>query len=213
MSELRLKSTGTIKLFENDNTSSVTIASPASLGGDRTITLPDASVTLASGTMLATDGDGSSLSGVGKVLQVINGTTVTAASSTSSTFADTGCTASITCSSTSNKVAVFATVGGIGQSSDNGSLRGVNLKLLRDSTALIATKVGEAIADSRNTDGSTAELSYVGGQSINYLDSPSSTGSALTYKTQFCNNNAVGTVYVQSGGGNASTIILMEIAG
>ncbi len=51
MSELRLKSTGTIKLFENDNTSSVTIASPASLGGDRTVTLPDADVTLVSGTM------------------------------------------------------------------------------------------------------------------------------------------------------------------
>jgi len=61
MAELRLKSTGTIKLFENDNTSSVTIASPASLGADRTITLPDASVTLASGTMLATDGSGASL--------------------------------------------------------------------------------------------------------------------------------------------------------
>ena len=65
MAELRVKETGTIKLFESDNTSSVTIASPASLGADRTITLPDASVTLASGTMLATDGDGSSLTGVG----------------------------------------------------------------------------------------------------------------------------------------------------
>jgi hypothetical protein len=61
MAELRVKSTGTIKLFESDNTSSVTIASPASLGADRTITLPDASVTLASGTMLATDGSGASL--------------------------------------------------------------------------------------------------------------------------------------------------------
>jgi len=64
MAELRVKGTGTLKLFESDNTSSVTIASPASLGGDRTITLPDASVTLASGTMLATDGDGSSLTGL-----------------------------------------------------------------------------------------------------------------------------------------------------
>jgi len=61
MAEIRVKSTGTIKLFENDNTSSVTIASPASLGADRTVTLPDASVTLASGTMLATDGSGASL--------------------------------------------------------------------------------------------------------------------------------------------------------
>jgi hypothetical protein len=51
MAELRVKSTGTLKLFENDNTSSVTIASPASLGADRTVTLPDADVTLVSGTM------------------------------------------------------------------------------------------------------------------------------------------------------------------
>jgi len=51
MAELRVKSTGTLKLFESDNTSSITIASPASLGADRTVTLPDADVTLVSGTM------------------------------------------------------------------------------------------------------------------------------------------------------------------
>ena len=51
MAEIRVKETGTIKLFESDNTSSVTIASPASLGADRTVTLPDADVTLVSGTM------------------------------------------------------------------------------------------------------------------------------------------------------------------
>jgi len=59
MAEIRLKSTGTIKLFENDNTSNITIASPASLGADRTITLPDADVTLVSGTM----NDATALSG------------------------------------------------------------------------------------------------------------------------------------------------------
>jgi hypothetical protein len=90
MAELRVKGTGTLKLFESDNTSSVTIASPASLSADRTITLPDASVTLASGTMLATDGSGASLtalnaselgsgtvpaarlSGTGKIGQVVS---------------------------------------------------------------------------------------------------------------------------------------------
>jgi len=51
MAEIRVKETGTIKLFESDNTSSVTIASPASLGADRTITLPDGDVTLVAGTM------------------------------------------------------------------------------------------------------------------------------------------------------------------
>jgi len=77
MAEIRLKSTGTIKLFESDNTSSVTIASPASLGGDRTITLPDASVTLASGTM----NDATNLSGT---VPIANGGT----GSTSTTYAN-----------------------------------------------------------------------------------------------------------------------------
>ena len=77
MAEIRLKSTGTLKLFESDNTSSVTIASPASLGGDRTITLPDASVTLASGTM----NDATNLSGT---VPIANGGT----GSTSTTYCD-----------------------------------------------------------------------------------------------------------------------------
>ena len=54
MAELRVKSTGTLKLFESDNTSNITIASPASLGADRTITLPDGDVTLVAGTLANT---------------------------------------------------------------------------------------------------------------------------------------------------------------
>ena len=52
MSEIRVKSTGTIKLFESDNTSHVTIASPSSLSANRTITIPDADVTLGAGVSL-----------------------------------------------------------------------------------------------------------------------------------------------------------------
>lgn len=75
MAELRLKQTGTIQLFENDNTSKITIASPASLTTDRTITLPDANVTLASGTMLATDGSGASLTAL-NATEITSGTIV-----------------------------------------------------------------------------------------------------------------------------------------
>ena len=70
MAELRVKGTGTIKLFENDNTSSVTIASPASLSADKTITLPDADVTLVSGTM----NDATALSGNIPVSNLNSGT-------------------------------------------------------------------------------------------------------------------------------------------
>jgi len=65
MSEIRVKSTGTIKLFESDNTSHVTIASPASLSANRTITIPDADVTLGAGTTINNNADNRVITGSG----------------------------------------------------------------------------------------------------------------------------------------------------
>ena len=81
MAELRVKGTGTIKLFENDNTSSVTIASPASLSANKTVTLPDADVTLVSGTM----NDATNLSGT---VPIANGGTGTTSYTPGITVAD-----------------------------------------------------------------------------------------------------------------------------
>ena len=221
MAELRVKSTGTLKLFENDNTSSVTIASPASLGGDRTITLPDASVTLASGTMLATDGSGASLtalnaselgsgtvpaarlSGVGKVLQVLSAS-VGNVTTTTTSFADTGLTVDITPAATSSKVLVLVNMVGL---SKGAQLSSINMVLVRDSTDILEF---EALA------GYTASTdeNAVGGTGGTYLDSPSTT-SATTYKVQWA--LAAGTTSYQIGAWYSgsirplSTITVMEI--
>jgi hypothetical protein len=142
--------------------------------------------------------------GGGKVLQVVNATTSTIASSTSTTFADTGLTATITPSSATSKVLVFVNQVSMVKESGNG---GVALKLLRASTELIRI---ESAAGFTNA----SDSNYIGGTSATYLDSPATT-SATTYKTTFANRVASGNVSVQanySGADNGtSTITLMEI--
>jgi hypothetical protein len=142
--------------------------------------------------------------GGGKVLQVVNATTSTLASSTSATFADTNLTATITPTLSTSKVLVLVSQNGIYKFSGDAALA---LKLLRGATELIRM---EDIA--AYTGGSAS--SGVGGVSTSYLDSPATT-SATTYKTTFANRSAAGTCSVQAtyGGGlqATSTITLMEI--
>ncbi len=140
--------------------------------------------------------DGKLATGTGNVLQVVTGTLTGIASTTSSTYADTGLTASITCSATSSKVLVLVTHNTAGAAS---SIPALYMKLLRDSTSL-----GEAILVQNG--GS----SLYGTTSFTKLDSPSST-SALTYKTQF-KETSNGTAYV-SADSFEDNIVLMEIGG
>ena len=135
---------------------------------------------------------------LGKVIQVINATSTTETVKTDSSTSDTGLTANITPASSSNKVLAFAHLQGVGKDA-NGY---VTLKLVRDSTDL-------ATFEQRGGDTDTADTNKIGGCSITYLDSPSST-SATTYKVTVTGN---GNSYAQVGDSNPThSITLMEIS-
>jgi hypothetical protein len=137
--------------------------------------------------------------GGGKVLQVVYGSTTTGVANSTSTYADTNLTATITPTSATSKVLVLVNQNGIEKSAAN-TLNRVSLKLFRG-----ATEIGESTFVYLPT--SVLMLGTTGSFSI--LDTPATT-SATTYKTQFNNLANAATVEVQSRG-NLSTMILMEI--
>ena len=142
----------------------------------------------------------------GSVLQVVNATYSTTVSMSSDTYADTGLTASITPSSTSSKILVVVNQQGL-KTGNNNATNDIGVILLRGSTEI------NLFAKEYGFTGSTQYV-HIATCATSYLDSPSST-SAVTYKTQFANNDgggAGGTIYVQSAN-TASTMTLMEIAG
>jgi hypothetical protein len=150
--------------------------------------------------VLASDGKVTFPQNTGNILQVINGSTTSGFSTTSATYADIGLSASITPSSSSNKILVFGNIGGIETSAANTYGNG---KLLRDSTDIIpALDYGV---------GFTGDSGRWGGSSsFSILDSPSTT-SAITYKIQFNNPQPSGTITVQTNS-SRSSIVLMEVA-
>jgi len=137
--------------------------------------------------------------GGGKVLQVIQGTYATQVNSSSTSYADTGLTASITPSASTSKVLVIVSHAQVNKSAGNAG-SAVSIKLLRGATDIYSAFA----AGYTNT-----TLSQNHNVAFSYLDSPSST-SALTYKTQFANIAAVAEIGVQTNN-TTSTIILMEI--
>jgi hypothetical protein len=148
---------------------------------------------------------GTKLSGVGKVLQVVNASTQTSTNSTSATYADTTLTASITPSSASNKVLILINQVMGKANGDNY----IKLQLLRGATVIGGS--GDLAGSAAYT--SNSDYNYIGtGFSCSFLDSPNTT-SSTTYKTQFKRDGAGGvavTVQVDAG---ASYITLIEIAG
>jgi len=137
----------------------------------------------------------------GRVLQVVNAFTTTSVTSSSSTYADVGLSATITPSSSSSKVFIFINLNGCGKITTATTL---SIKLQKNNSDLIILS-----ANSIGYTGTTTNI-LVGSVSGTYYDSPATT-SATTYKIQFANSAASGTVYV-SGNSDYSQITLMEIA-
>lgn len=134
----------------------------------------------------------------GTILQVVNATLTTAGSTSSTSYVDTGLTATITPKKSSSKILVIAHLSGIFNQTMGQFLLA---QLVRNSTA-----IGEIA-------GATG-YSQLGGQagggaaSISYLDSPATT-SATTYKLQA---RVSGGASFWSNNNSISSITLMEVA-
>jgi len=143
--------------------------------------------------------------GGGKVLQVVNATYSTEVTSSSTTFADTGLTATITPTSATSKILVIVNQNGLLKSGEN-SANGLKLQLLRGASAI--SQISDGVGYS-----ATTAFAILPGVGITYLDAPATT-SATTYKTQFANRSATSKVSVQTyqdSQNTTSTITLMEI--
>lgn len=136
----------------------------------------------------------------GKVLQVVSASYTTETASSSTTYADTGLTATITPTSASSTILVLINQNGCSKASGNTS-SAIGIKTFRGATEIAAmTQMGFT-----GTSLSLLSLSYA----ISLVDSPATT-SATTYKTQFANNTAAASVSVQNNSAR-STIVLIEL--
>lgn len=165
---------------------SVTLAAP-NTGSDVTLTLP----TL----------------GFGKVLQVVLGETTSTITVNSTSFTDTGLSATITPSSTSSRVLVV--VSQAVQVERTLNSQGLSVQLLRGSSVIYTPDGTGGTGVFLDVNGATY-INSTSRQTYIHLDSPAST-SALTYKTQgrpFTTANT-GRVYFQNG--TSSTMLLVEI--
>ena len=142
------------------------------------------------------------LRGAFRVLQVVSANYGTQASNTTTTYADTGLTATITPSATSSKILVLVNQAGIAKGGASAA-SGCDISLLRGATNISQFAYGAGYTN-------TASSNFLGSASSLFLDSPA-TIAATTYKTQFKNQVASDGVTVQVGN-CVSNIVLMEIS-
>jgi hypothetical protein len=157
----------------------------------------------------------------GKVLQVVQASkTNTTSTINQDSFTDLGLSASITPTSTSNKVLVLVSIGRV--CCNTSSLRLCPFRILRDATGIGIGVVDGVKLRSNFVISDSPDNNYGQGGAYQYLDSPSTT-SATTYKIQWTgqagetwylhrsssNTDNTDTIHTRS----ASHIILMEVAG
>ena len=133
----------------------------------------------------------------GHVIQVVNGSLATGVTNATTTYADTGVTATITPKFATSKILVNVSIMGVENAVASS---GVFLKLLRGSTDL--SEWAKYVGYTRTFMSQHPNTSY--------LDSPSTT-SATVYKVQFKRSSGSGTSNVNSNS-STSSMTLMEIA-
>ena len=141
---------------------------------------------------------GTKLTGVGKVLQVVQDVTIINNTTTSTSFVASGLNVSITPSSASNKVLIFAVV----DIDNNASGRQTYLTLFRGATNLTSSN------GITNMYGDSSRI--ITPATLLYLDSPNTT-SSTSYEVYY-RSNAGGTVGI-GGQSSSQVIVCMEIAG
>ena len=183
-------------------------------GTDLTLGASGDTITIPSGATITNSG---TATGFGKVLQVVSSSYNDSDSTTSTTFVDTGLTANITPSSTSNKVLILCDFTmGFGTDGRPGFCikRGSTELNLGDATSIGDRKVV-------TTGDYSSSNTILSSGSISYLDSPSST-SSVTYTLAMLSRDTSYTSLLNFTGWDgdrtdifrgASTITLMEIAG
>jgi hypothetical protein len=137
--------------------------------------------------------------GGGKVLQVVSAEYSTETDNSTTTYADTGLTATITPTLSTSKILCMVSIT-MGKSSDNAN-NAANVQILRGATSILENKqlfyTGTAIWN-------------ISQWATNILDSPATT-SATTYKVQFKQWFNNGARVRANNDGSKSTIVLIEI--
>jgi hypothetical protein len=136
----------------------------------------------------------------GTILQVVSATNGTAATSTTSTYVDTGLSATITPKSATSKILVLVSVPDGKTTGTSGA--GISLKIVRNSTDIFQF---DQFGWWTNSD-----LYLNGTSSCNYLDSPATT-SSTTYKIQFAASTTPATVRINRDS-LTSSMTLLEVA-